>query len=52
MSPLIDMHGELCHIRDAGDQLVVRTLKHQYRSEKELLILLNLIETLEKVGLM
>lgn len=50
MAPLYDKRGELCHVRDTGQELVINSLKNMYKSERELLSLLNFIATLEKMG--
>lgn len=52
MVPLFNKDGELHHIHDNGSELVINSLRGQYKNEMELLALLNLIATLEKVGLM
>lgn len=50
--PLYDKKGELCHIRDTGSELVIKSLRGQYKTEMELNALLSFLFTLEKLGLM
>lgn len=52
MVPLLDNKGDLCHIRDTGSDLVINSLRRQYKNEIQLIVLLGFIETLEKIGLM
>ena len=52
MAPLFDHESELHHLSYKGDEPVLKSLKHQHKTESELLALINLIETLERMGLM
>jgi len=52
MAPLFDKNGQLHHIKDSGEKLIISSLKKQYKNETQLICLLDLIVTLEKIGLM
>lgn len=49
--PLYDHQGELHHISIKDEKYVINNLKNQYKTEHELLALMNLIMTLERLGL-
>ena len=49
---LFDKQGELCHVRDIDGDIVINSLRGQYKNEMELISLLSLIVTFERVGLM
>ena len=52
VTPIYDKDGELHHINNTGSgELTINSLRGQYRTELELLSLLNFISTLEKLEL-
>jgi len=50
--PIFNKDNILHHIQDTGKELVIRSLKGQYKDELELFTLLNFISTLERLELL
>lgn len=52
MAPFFNKENQLYHMDDRGPEIKLKSLKGQYRNERQLYSLMSLIITLEKMGLM